>query len=69
MKTIVKVVDVWDQHSHMFYEIFHDGIKYIMSKQDLDIYLAKHNLEATIKINHRYPCWYDKSTLKDEWEQ
>jgi hypothetical protein len=63
MKTKVQVRDVWDQHSHIYYEILHEGLKYILSKQNLDIYLAKNNLMAEIKIDHRYPCWYDKSSL------
>jgi len=63
MKTTVKVVDVWDQVSHFYYEIFHEGIHYILSKRDLDTYLDMHNLIADMKIDHRYPCWYDKTSL------
>jgi hypothetical protein len=56
MKLVVKVVDVWDQYTHIYYEIFHDGIKYILSERDLNIYLAKHNLIAELTRDHRYPA-------------
>ncbi len=55
-KLHVKVVDVWDKYSHIYYEIFHDGIQYILSKHDLNVYLNKHDLIADIHIQHRYPA-------------
>ena len=63
IRTSVKVIDVWDQFSHIYYEIFYNGIHYILSKPDLDIYLAVHNLIAEIEIDHRYPCWYNRNYL------